>query len=56
MDSNAQVSFEYLLTIAISMMLVIVALVLAIQVGYLSETAKIQMINSRNELIQALIK
>jgi uncharacterized protein (UPF0333 family) len=56
MDCRGQISFEYLLTVAISVILVLVAMILAIQVGSLSEVAKLEMINSRNELIQTLIK
>jgi hypothetical protein len=56
MDCKAQVSFEYLITIAISMLLVIIALLLAIQIGSLSNIAKLKIIESRNTLIESMIQ
>ena len=56
MDCKAQVSFEYLITIAISMLLVIVAMILAIQIGSLSNTAKLKIIESKNSLIESMIQ
>ncbi|MBN2127216.1 MAG: hypothetical protein JW703_02370 [Candidatus Diapherotrites archaeon] len=56
MDCKAQVSFEYLITVAISMILVIVAMILAIQIGSLSDAAKLKIIESRNALIESMIQ
>jgi uncharacterized protein (UPF0333 family) len=50
-DSRAQVSFEYLLLVAVSVLLVLVAAVLAVQVGSISDNAQLKLLSARDNLL-----
>ncbi|MBI5553107.1 MAG: hypothetical protein HY917_00005 [Candidatus Diapherotrites archaeon] len=55
MDHRAQVSFEYLLLVAISALLVLFAAVLALQFGGLADTAKLKLWDARDSLLKSTV-
>jgi len=55
MDNRAQVSFEYLLTVAFGVILVIAAFVIALQTTSLSSQLKTKLLNYRDGVFRSLI-
>ncbi|MBS3058736.1 MAG: hypothetical protein J4478_05040 [Candidatus Diapherotrites archaeon] len=56
MDSKAQTSFEYLLTVAFGVVLVIAALAIALQLGNLAAQSQARVKDYRSSTISSLIK
>jgi len=55
MDSRAQTSFEYLLTVAFGIVLVIAALLIALQLNSIAAAQKAKIIDYRSSTIGSLI-
>jgi uncharacterized protein (UPF0333 family) len=56
MDSKAQVSFEYLLTVAFGILLVVAALVIALQLNDVAAKSQAKLKDYRASMISSLIK
>ncbi len=55
MDSRAQVSFEYLITVALAIGFTITVTIIAFQVISLSETTKTEIIEARDGTIRSIV-
>ena len=55
MDSRAQVSFEYLITVALAIGFTITVTIIAFQVVSLSETTKTEIIKARDGTIRSIV-
>lgn len=55
MDSRAQVSFEYLLTVAFGIILVVAAFAIALQTALVSEQLKTELFKVRDSVYASLI-
>lgn len=55
MDSRAQVSLEYLLTVMFGVLLVIAVTIIAFNVSKLADTAQVRVIRNTNEAVSTLL-
>jgi uncharacterized protein (UPF0333 family) len=55
MEIRAQISFEYLLTVTFALVLVLAAIVIAMNLGSLSQTAKTRILEAREETISSIM-
>lgn len=56
MDSRAQTSFEYLLSVAFGIILVLAAFMIALQMKALADNAKADILRYRESTIQSMLK
>ncbi len=54
-ETRAQISFEYLLTVAFGVLLVIAAFLIALQTTAISDQLKTKMLNYRESVFRSLI-
>ncbi len=55
MDNKAQISFEYLLTVTFALVLVVAAVVVALNLANLSQLAKTRILEAREETISSIM-
>jgi len=55
MESKAQISFEYLLTLTFALLLVIAATVVALDLGSISQIAQGKILQAREETISSIM-
>ena len=55
MDSRAQVSVEYLLTVMFAVLLVIVVTIIAFNISILADRAQLKIVQNRDNVISSLM-